>query len=230
MATAPPTPSEMFSDTTDPVQIASRFEDYKATLAKSHAGAKNDVFDPTAKCIVKGANAGPVNAEHRRGRRQQGLVADLPQQHRPGPLRPGGAGEAAGAAPHPAAQRDPAGKGQGTARQFKRILGWSNSGVGGVADMSPFMNSQTVQTSFGSLALRRGSKITYASDSKSVAYVEMSLSDQVNWVSQFAGQGFQDIRPVPDRAAVGAHGRRRARHALRPRLPATATRATSPHR
>jgi hypothetical protein len=99
----------------------------------------------------------------------------------------------------------PRGKGQGTARQFKRILGWSNSGVGGVADMSPFMNSQTVQTNFGSLALRRGSKITYASDSKSVAYVEMSLSDQVNWVAQFAGQGFQDIRSLSQTALLWAH-------------------------
>src|SRR5206468_69150 len=99
----------------------------------------------------------------------------------------------------------PRGKGQGTARQFKRILGWSNSGVGGVADMSPFMNSQTVQTSFGSLALRRGSKINYASDSKSVSYVEMSLSDQVNWVAQFAGQGFQDIRSLSQTALLWAH-------------------------
>jgi hypothetical protein len=96
-------------------------------------------------------------------------------------------------------------KGQGTARQFKRILGWSNSGVGGVADQSAFMNSNTVQTTFGSLALRRGAKITYASDSRSVTYVEMGLSDQVNWQAQFAGQGFQDIRGLSQTALLWAH-------------------------
>jgi hypothetical protein len=95
-------------------------------------------------------------------------------------------------------------KGQGTARQFKRITGWSNSGVGGVADQSPFLNSNSVQTSFGSLALRRGAKIAYASDSKSVIYKESGLSDQVNWQAQFAGQGFQDIRALSQTALLWA--------------------------
>ena len=230
MATAPPTPSEMFSDTTDPVQIASRFEDYKATLAKSHAGAKNDVFDPTAKCIVKGARAGNVNVEH---------VANITKSVSPevlasiqgelDALAKGVEGDlnkdwtltnpnATGLVPYdleapakllvprltPLRNVIPRMKGQGTARLFKRITGWTNSGVGGVADASAFMNSDTVQTAFGSLNLRRGAKIAYASDNKSVIYKEQSLSDQVNWSAQFAGQGFQDIRSLSQTALLWA--------------------------
>ena len=99
----------------------------------------------------------------------------------------------------------PRGKGQGTARQFRRILGWSNAGIGGVADKSPFMDSQTGTETFGSLELRRGSKIEYASDNKSASYVEMSLSDQVNWVAQFAGQGFDDLRSLSQTALLWSH-------------------------
>src|SRR5216110_773245 len=230
MATAPPTPSEMFSDTTDPVQIAKRFEDYKSTLAKSHAGAKNDVFDPTAKCIVKGANAAPRNAEHV-ANITKSIPADVLAsiQGDLDALTKGVEGDlnkdwtltnpnATGLVPYdleapakllvprltPLRNVIPRMKGQGTARLFKRITGWTNSGVGGVADASAFMNSNSVQTSFGSLALRRGAKIAYASDNKSVIYKEQGLSDQVNWSAQFAGQGFQDIRSLSKTALLWA--------------------------
>src|SRR5207302_2067564 len=56
-------------------------------------------------------------------------------------------------------------KGQGTARKFKRILGWSNSGVGGVADQTPLMNSTTASTSLDRKSTRLNSshvKISYA--------------------------------------------------------------------
>lgn len=97
-------------------------------------------------------------------------------------------------------------RGQGTAREYKRVTSWSNAGIGSVADKSPFMDSQADPgPTFGSLALRRGAKIEYASDSKSAAYVEMGLSDQVNWVTQFAGQGFQDIRSLSQTALLWAH-------------------------
>ena len=95
-------------------------------------------------------------------------------------------------------------KGIGSSRQFKRILGWSNSGTGGVSDQSAFMNSDSIQTSFGSLALRRGAKISYASDTQTAAYMEQGLSDQVNWKAQFAGQGFEDIRSLSQTALLWA--------------------------
>src|SRR5690606_39182213 len=101
----------------------------------------------------------------------------------------------------------PRGRGQGTARQFRRITSWSNSGIGSIADKSPFVDSQTDTNlpTFGKLSLRRGPKIEYASDNRSAAYVEMSLSDQVNWVAQFAGQGFDDIRSLSQTALLWAH-------------------------
>jgi hypothetical protein len=101
----------------------------------------------------------------------------------------------------------PRDKGQGTARQFRVIDGFSNTGFGGVADKSPFLDSQsdTGLPTFGTLELRRGQKIEYASHDESVAYCEMSLSDQVNWVSQFAGQGYQDIRSLSQTALLWSH-------------------------
>lgn len=96
-------------------------------------------------------------------------------------------------------------KGQGTGRQFKRILGITNSGTGGVPDLSPFMNSETVQTSFGSLALRRGQKISYSADQQTVPYEEMGYSDQVNTKAYFSSLGFQDVRQLSKTALLWAH-------------------------
>ncbi|MFE5369242.1 hypothetical protein [Streptomyces mirabilis] len=96
-------------------------------------------------------------------------------------------------------------QGKGLATHWKRLLGLSNAGVGGVATLSPFMNSQTVQTSFGSLALRRGQKITYATDSQAASYVEMGYSDQVNWAAYFAGLGFDNVRQLSQHALTWAH-------------------------
>jgi hypothetical protein len=232
MGHAVPTPAEMFSDASG-TEIVDRFEAYKGAMSAEHVKAQSGgrgfvpgqgiVVDHTAKATAVAERVDSIS-KSLAPEVLAGLQGELDA------LKSTVMGDvnkdwsltfpnSTGLVPYdleapakllvprltPLRNRIPRGKGQGTARQFKRILGWSNSGVGGVADMSPFMNSQTVQTSFGSLALRRGSKITYASDSKSVAYVEMSLSDQVNWVSQFAGQGFQDIRSLSQTALLWAH-------------------------
>lgn len=104
----------------------------------------------------------------------------------------------------PLRNRIPRSKGQGTGRQFKRILGWTNSGVGGIGDVMAFMNSESVSTAFGPVSLRRPPKINYASDSKTIAYVEQGLSDSVTWKAQFAGQGFEDIRSLSQTALLWA--------------------------
>src|SRR6266704_22587 len=44
-------------------------------------------------------------------------------------------------------------KGQGVAREYRRILGYTNTGMGGVANLTPFFNSETDTNTFGSLAL-----------------------------------------------------------------------------
>ncbi len=114
--------------------------------------------------------------------------------------------------------------GKGSAVQFRRILGWTNSGVGGVPDILPFMSSEFPTTSppqqplpqFGGnsstsgtvtngLALRRGQKITYAADSKTVTYMELGLSDSVSFKAQFVGQGYQDIRQLSATSLLWAH-------------------------
>jgi hypothetical protein len=103
-------------------------------------------------------------------------------------------------------------KGQGTAREFRRILGYSNTGMGGVANLTPFFSSENgsvLQNSgnptFGQLSLVRGQKIAYAMDVKTVGYVELSLSDLVSWKSQFSNLGFEDSRQLSQMALLWAH-------------------------
>lgn len=98
-------------------------------------------------------------------------------------------------------------KGVGTAREYRRILGYSNAGVGGVPDLSPFFNSESDANApvFGQLGLRRGAKISYAMDVHTLAYQEMSVSDMVTWKAQFANLGFQNSRALSQMALLWAH-------------------------
>lgn len=98
-------------------------------------------------------------------------------------------------------------RGQGGSREYKRVNGVTNSGMGGVPDMSPFFNSESDSgtPTFGSLALRRGKKIQYQADDKVVPYVEMSLSDMVTYKASFAGVGFEDVRQLSQHSLLWAH-------------------------
>ncbi|WP_327088542.1 hypothetical protein OIE66_40540 [Nonomuraea sp. NBC_01738] len=231
MGYAAPTPSEMFSDATSGTEVADRFETYKQALTASHAKAagKTAVFVPGQGLVVDQAAQGEQIAARiesiTKGMSPDQLAAvqvdldalkavqaDLTKDwsvtfpNNTGLVPYDLEAPAKLLIPRMTPLRNsiPRGKGQGTARQFKRILGWSNSGVGGVADQMAFMNSESVSTAFGPISLRRGAKITYASDSKSVAYVEQGLSDMVTWKAQFAGQGFQDIRSLSQTALLWA--------------------------
>jgi hypothetical protein len=114
--------------------------------------------------------------------------------------------------------------GIGSATNYKRILGWSNSGVGGVPDLMPFMASEfpssqstsnlpqfggysntTGGVASGGLGLRRGQKITYKADQGQVTYVELSLSDVVSTKAYYIGQGYQDVRQLSATALLWAH-------------------------
>lgn len=114
--------------------------------------------------------------------------------------------------------------GKGSAVQFRRILGWTNANVGGTPDQAPFLNSEYPQSQgialpqfggqststggvYGStgVPLRRGQKINYAADSKTINYCELSLSDSVSWKAQYIGQGFEDIRQLSHTATLWAH-------------------------
>src|SRR5215469_1531514 len=96
-------------------------------------------------------------------------------------------------------------KGQGTAREYRRILGYSNSGLGGVNDLTPFFNSETTTNSFGSLSLRRGPIISYAMDVHTIPYMEMSVSDLVTWKAYFTDLGFEDVRQLSQMALLWSH-------------------------
>lgn len=114
--------------------------------------------------------------------------------------------------------------GIGSALNYKRILGWSNSGVGGVPDLMPFMASEfpsaqstsnlpqfggysntTGGVASGGLGLRRGQKITYTADAHQVSYVELSLSDVVSTKAYYIGQGYQDPRQLSATALLWSH-------------------------
>lgn len=100
-------------------------------------------------------------------------------------------------------------KGQGNARQFRRILSFTNAGIaGGAASTLPFFSSLTQTATFGgpgNLTLNRPGKISYTGDSKSIGYVELGFSDQVDWLTQFQGLGFDDVRGISHTALLWAH-------------------------
>ena len=103
--------------------------------------------------------------------------------------------------PTPLRNRIPRKKGIGTSHRFKRITGFTGTGTGGVGNIHPGI-ADTTQTNFApsgasqSLYYARGPKISYAGDDQVVPYSQFSVSDEVTWSAQYAGQGFQDIRQL----------------------------------
>jgi len=95
--------------------------------------------------------------------------------------------------------------GVGQAHEFRRILGVSNSGTGGVANLSTFFSSSSTTDTFGAATLQRPKKISYAADRKVVTAVEQGVSDEVLMQAQFAGQGYADIRQLSHTALLWAH-------------------------
>lgn len=103
--------------------------------------------------------------------------------------------------PTPLRNRLPRRKGIGTSHRFKRITGFTGTGTGGVGNIHPGI-ADTTQTNFApagasnALYYARGPKISYAGDDQVVPYSQFSVSDEVTWSAQYAGQGFQDIRQL----------------------------------
>lgn len=88
--------------------------------------------------------------------------------------------------------------GKGTGLSYRRVRGWSNSNSSaGVGDMTSFFSSEQENTSYsGVAAIRRPNQISYATDVNTVAYMEQGLGSSVSWRSQYAGQGYEDIRQL----------------------------------
>lgn len=103
--------------------------------------------------------------------------------------------------PTPLRNRIPRKKGVGTSHRFKTISGITGSGTGGVGSIHPGI-ADTTQNNFApsgasnSLYYARGPKITYAGFDTVVPYSQFSVSDQVTWSAQYAGQGYQDVRQL----------------------------------
>ncbi|RXS84237.1 hypothetical protein EST92_11815 [Streptomyces sp. TM32] len=103
--------------------------------------------------------------------------------------------------PTPLRNRIPRKKGIGLSHRFKVISGFTGTGSGGVGNIHPGIADST-QNNFApggasnSLYYARGPKISYAGYDKNVSYSQFSVSDQVTWSAQYAGQGYQDIRQL----------------------------------
>jgi hypothetical protein len=229
-----PTPEDMFSDTTDPAQIATRFEDYKSCWRDVQRQAEEDpgvymkgvgiVRDPSAKLarlesavtnITKGLDADGLAgiASDLDAIRQ--MKADLQKDwsaaaynSRSGLMQYDLRIPSKKIVPKKTPlineiNRDNTGK--GGALEFRRILGWSNSRTGGVPDLMAGFNSETTTNTFGGVTgLRRPNKISYATDSKMIAYVEQGLSDSVTHKAQMQGRGFEDIVSLSQTALIWA--------------------------
>lgn len=108
--------------------------------------------------------------------------------------------------------------GQGNAFKFKRIDSVSNAGVPGGAGVQRIGFNSLSQTSTwgptGNVTLARPAKIGYTGSDWSVGYVEMGISDSVDFISQFQGLGFDDVRGLSHTASLYAHKMGEERNAL----------------
>lgn len=100
-------------------------------------------------------------------------------------------------------------KGQGNAFKFKRIDSFTNAGIpGGAATSRISFNSLTATSTYGgtgNLTLARPGKINYTGSDHSIGYVELGVSDSVEWVAQFQGLGFDDLRALSHTASLWSH-------------------------
>ena len=95
--------------------------------------------------------------------------------------------------------------GIGQAYEFRRILGVSNSGTGGVSNLNTFFSPTGTSATFGGVSLNRPAKISYAADKIVLSHVNQGVSDQVDLTAQFAGQGYTDLRQLSHTSALWAH-------------------------
>lgn len=95
--------------------------------------------------------------------------------------------------------------GIGQAYEFRRILGVSNSGTGGVSNLNTFFSPTGTSATFGGVSLNRPAKISYAADKIVLSHVNQGVSDQVDLTAQFAGQGYTDLRQLSHTSAIWAH-------------------------
>ena len=72
-------------------------------------------------------------------------------------------------------------KGQGGARRFKVISGFTGTGTGGITTTQPGVNETTTNAGPGGLNYIRPPYISYAGYDVALNYVSWGLSDSVSW-------------------------------------------------
>ena len=92
--------------------------------------------------------------------------------------------------------------GQGGARRFKVISGFTGTGTGGVTTIQPGVNETTTNSGPGGLNYIRPPYISYAGYDVAVNYVSWGLSDSVSWQAEYQGQGYEDIRSLSNTALL----------------------------
>jgi hypothetical protein len=109
----------------------------------------------------------------------------------------------------PIVNSTPREKGVGNAYKFKRIDSFTNAGIpGGAANQRIGFSSLTGTSTWGptgNLTLARPPKISYTGSDWSVSAVELGVSDSVDWIAQFQGLGFDDLRALSHTALLWAH-------------------------
>lgn len=209
---------DMFDDAENSLQIAERFESYKAELNKSANnpmptpgvptmdGPTNPLFD-LQKSLGNAAVQKALSPELLESVRNSLAGADVQKD-----ILVGSGGQLGGTGglnaydleapakllaprPTPLRNRISRRRGVGTAHQWKTITGFTGTGTGGLGLMRPGITESTT-TAFGSVNYLRGPKISYAGTQSSAPYIQFGVSDQVSWAAQFSGQGYQDIRQL----------------------------------
>lgn len=233
MSTAVKMMREMFDDSPDDADRVERLEQYKTALNKSAQAAESGQtwLNPGERVLSHGIR--PSRAEHIVGELMKSagadVVAALGQDLEA--LRGSFATDitkdwtptspvASGLVPYdleapakvlvpkytPLRNSLPRQKGQGNARQYKRILSFTNSGQAS-ASIMPGFDSSTVTSTWGgpgNLTLNRPQKIAYTGDNQQRSYLESGFSDQVNFKAQFQGLGFDNLRGLSHTAVLWA--------------------------
>jgi hypothetical protein len=214
-----PRATDLFGDVS-PVEAAQRHEEYLATLDKSLSNSSTvpglaPKADPvsalealaTNKSLAPDAMAGLQNALAAQRVAMQDIQKEITTTS---PLSTSFAAfdlEAPAKMltprPTPLRNRIPRKKGVGTSHRVKRILGYTGTGTGGVANLWPGVTESTTN-SFGSLSLERGPQISYAADDLVLPYNSYSLSDSVSFDANFSGLGYQDLRQLSSTSTLYA--------------------------
>lgn len=207
------TVSELFSNATDSVDLVGRFEKYKTVLNKSRDAAASG-GSLAQQRIAAELEALPLN---------KSMSAEMVASVSAGLSRSTDflgkdlnlAGPGTALVPYdlsapakelyprntPLRNRFARTRGQGTAHEFKRILGVTGSGTAGLANVHPGIG-ETSTTTWSGRTLVRPPVIQIAADDITVPYRMFGTSERVTSSAYWAGQGYEDIQQLASTSAL----------------------------